>query len=70
MAGKGRIQALPWRMDNFIKAAKMGECVFARIMFLYRSIKQPEGQVEPTTWEKLKRKGCTRNANVGLLKLS
>lgn len=34
IAGKGRIQALPWRMDNFAKAAKMGECVFARIMFL------------------------------------
>lgn len=65
MADKGRIQALSWRMDKFTKAAKMGECVFARIMFLQRSIKQPEGQVEPAAWEKLKRQGRTRNANVG-----
>lgn len=34
---------------GFAIAAKMSECVYVYIMFLLRSIKQPEGQVEGTS---------------------
>lgn len=51
---------------DFAIAAKMSECVCVCIMFLLRSIKQPEDQVEATAWEKLKRQGPTSKTNVGL----